>query len=263
MKKRLIINADDFGWDRDVDEAILTLGETNCITSTSILSTHVTDESLIKLKQTPISKGLHLNLIEGRPLSSGLKSLVDKKGNFLSAQKLLAKMCMGRIDLIELEVEIKAQINKLLESGIKISHVDSHRHVHLFPVLGNVILPILYRNGIVKIRSINQNRVDDKRRLIIKLFSSFPNSAKKKFNKPELLLCDFSMNNNIDDTLFTSSIHKAFINHSTVEFMTHPAKEDRKGSYLKRKMEFNYLKSGSWKKVLEEQGVQLISYDEL
>src|SRR6478609_5777627 len=105
MKKRLIINADDYGWDKDAVDGIISLCKNNCISSTSILATHVTDKDLHQIKnESSISKGLHLNLIDGKPLSKNLKTLVDKEGNFFPANQLLLRLLAGTIKLAEIEM---------------------------------------------------------------------------------------------------------------------------------------------------------------
>ena len=114
MDKRLIINADDFGWDASATEGILDLAKKNAISSTTVLATHVTAseiKDLIALRN--ISVGYHLNLIDGNPVSrhSQVKSLTDKDGKFLSAQNIYKKFLLNTLSKAEIKTEILNQIH--------------------------------------------------------------------------------------------------------------------------------------------------------
>ena len=89
----------------------------------------------------------------------------------------------------------------------------------------------------------------------------FPNTTLKEFIHPQLLLSDFSIVKNISDKVFSNAIDSAFENNSLVEFMTHPGMADRKGSYLQRYAEFDFLRQGDWKNYLHERKISLVTYD--
>jgi predicted glycoside hydrolase/deacetylase ChbG (UPF0249 family) len=264
LNKKLIINADDFGWDQDTVEGILNLSALGNITSTSVMITHAKEKDIRELKKIKkVSKGLHLNLIDGQPLSpqKEVKSLTNSEGNFFPAPELMKRFLLRKIKLEELEMEIKNQISSMRQLGIEISHVDSHQHVHLFPFLGNFILPVLKKSGVKRVRTIRNNSWNDRRRMVIQLFSMYPNNSLKSFKHPQILLCDFSVKKDVNDQVFDSAMIKAFKKNQLVELMTHPALTDRPDSYLKRKSEYDYLAGESWKESLEQNGIQLLSYD--
>jgi len=266
MDKRLIINADDFGWDTSATEGILDLARKSAISSTTVLATHVSAgdiKELIALRN--ISVGFHLNLIDGNPVSghSQVKSLTDKDGKFLSAQNLYKKFLLNTLSKAEIKTEILNQINWLKKLGVEISHADSHRHIHQYPVLGDFILKVLNEAGIKKIRKLNTNRFSDKRRMILKAMSLYPHRQTKKFISPQILLSDFSADKKADMEVFSKSLNSAFEKYQTAEMMTHPGTMDRPDSYLKRKDEYEFLKSCEWKSFLEKNSVKLISFKEL
>lgn len=262
----MIINADDFGWDKFATEGILDLAKRNAISSTTVLATHVTARDIKELIALPnISVGFHLNLIDGNPVSkhSQVKSLTDKDGKFLSAQNLYKKFLLNTLSKAEIKTEILNQLQLLKKLGVEISHADSHRHIHQYPVLGDYILKVLNEAGIKKIRKLHTNRFSDKRRMILKAMSLYPHRETKKFISPQILLSDFSADKKANMEVFSTSLTSAFQKYQTAEMMTHPGTMDRPDSYLKRKEEYEFLKSCEWKSFLEKNSVKLISFKEL
>jgi chitin disaccharide deacetylase len=139
--KRLIVNADDLGADEARNDGIFAAIEAGTVTSTSILSNSPALEDAVcrirALNQKNVSFGIHVNLSEGKPLSSDLRHLTGPDGSFLgksAAQRLL--LCRGDLELEkEIRKEIDAQITMLQSAGIPIDHLDGHQHVHVFPAV--------------------------------------------------------------------------------------------------------------------------------
>ncbi len=148
MLKKLIINADDTGYDVDARAAIKELLPKQKISSTTIMVNHVRDKGLKTLNNiNGISTGIHVNLNSGRPLChrKEVASLINSRRKFYESSKLLPRFVLRKIKISEIEKEITAQIVKLRKLGIKISHADNHQHIHQFPILGKVILDILVK----------------------------------------------------------------------------------------------------------------------
>jgi predicted glycoside hydrolase/deacetylase ChbG (UPF0249 family) len=266
MDKRLIINADDFGWDTFATEGILDLAKRQAISSTTVLATHVCAEDLKELlKIKNVSAGFHLNLIDGNPVSrpSLVKSLTDSNGQFFPAPIFYKKFLLNTLNKTEVKTEVLNQIKRLKYLGLDISHADSHQHIHQYPILGDFILRILEEAGIRKIRKLNTNRFSDKRRMILKAMSLYPQRKTRNFISPEILLSDFSAERKANLSVFIKSISAAFKKYKTAEMMTHPGITDKPGSYLKRKEEYEFLKSCEWKSFLEKNAIKLISFREL
>lgn len=97
------------------------------------------------------SFGLHLNLCEGRPLTRGA-TLADANGEFLRKRTLAVHALAGRLSLRELEAEVAAQIAVLRDAGVRISHLDGHKHLHQLPVVCAAVANVLPRFGIERVR---------------------------------------------------------------------------------------------------------------
>jgi predicted glycoside hydrolase/deacetylase ChbG (UPF0249 family) len=137
--KRLIVNADDLGADEARNAGIFEAIRRGSVTSVSILANGPALEAALQevrsLTQKKVSWGIHLNLSEGTPLSSGLNLLTGKDGSLLGkaqTHKLLSNP--GNPELEKQVVqEIETQIQVLRKAGVRVSHLDGHQHVHVFP----------------------------------------------------------------------------------------------------------------------------------
>lgn len=135
----IIFNADDFGLTDADTQRILEVAGNGVIKSTTVAVTSVSDADLVTLRDSGLSAGLHVNLIEGRPLTP-CGSILNGRGEFLPKRKLLRKIVSGAVDWRQVCAEIQAQIQRLQDFGVKISHVDSHQNTHFIPpVLSSVI----------------------------------------------------------------------------------------------------------------------------
>ena len=265
MNKRLIVNADDFGMDPYCSEAIIELASLNLLSSTTILANLCSQDYLNAITHLPISTGIHVNLIEGKPLSSSEKvtSLIDKNGYFKSSARLLFDFVSGKINSIHIENEITAQYNYLKSHGVNISHADSHQHIHIYPYLGSIILAVLKKLGCQKIRSCHVTSYVDMRMAIVKIFQMIQSKELDYFAHPDGLVPTFSTEKNATLKHFENSIHAAFKNTSTIEFMTHPATENNTNSYLNKKAEYDFWKNEIWKEYLLRNDIELINYHQL
>ena len=157
--KRLIVNADDFGLTRQVNQATLNGHFFGLVSSTSLLANGEAFESAVALsRQAPrLGVGVHLNLTEGKPVAaaSSIPSLVNGQGHF--ARKpghLWRALILGRVSTADIEKELRAQIEKVLAAGIVATHLDSHKHVHALPVLGRMTVRLARQYGIPAIRCV-------------------------------------------------------------------------------------------------------------
>jgi predicted glycoside hydrolase/deacetylase ChbG (UPF0249 family) len=156
--KRLIVNADDLGADEGRNEGIFEAIRAGVVTSASILPNGpALDHALEGIRSggfEEVSFGIHLNLTEGRPLAEGLSCLTGPDGNFLgkaAAHRLLLKT--GDMPLqAELAREAALQIERLLDAGISITHIDGHQHVHVFPSALPAVAETARGHGIRRMR---------------------------------------------------------------------------------------------------------------
>ena len=152
--KQLIVNADDFGADPARNNGIVEGLEAGVITSVSILANGPATADIRRLfaslSRKRISWGIHLNLSEGRPISSPLSLLTGPDGLFrgkAAAQRILAKIGNNDLDK-EIRQEIRAQIDVLHQAGIPISHLDGHQHIHVFPAVIRAALEAAELNSV-------------------------------------------------------------------------------------------------------------------
>jgi predicted glycoside hydrolase/deacetylase ChbG (UPF0249 family) len=153
-RKRLIINADDFGFSEGVTRGIVEAHAAGSVTSASIIANGIDWENAVRVARATrtLGFGVHLNLVQGRPLLR-VPSLTDPETNEFYSLGLLALRAMaGRIDRGELEAETRAQIERLRGAGIPVTHLDSHRHAHALPAIFPVVARVARDAGIRAIR---------------------------------------------------------------------------------------------------------------
>ncbi|MGB6973336.1 MAG: ChbG/HpnK family deacetylase [Terracidiphilus sp.] len=156
---RLIVNADDFGLTPGVNRAILELHRAGVLTSTTLMArAPATAEAIALARATPtLGVGCHVVLIDGQPVlpASELPTLVDlRTGHFHPTPgRFLTRLFTGRIRVSEIEAEATAQIALLQSRGLRITHIDTHKHTHMFPPVLRAILRAARKAGIRCIRN--------------------------------------------------------------------------------------------------------------
>ena len=150
----LIVHSDDFGETIEITMGIRDCIDAGVVTSTTILANmpgtaFALDEAVRRAGRA--SFGVHLNLCEGAPLTTPC-SLTDRDGRFLPKRKIAALAMLGRLDRRELETELRAQIGRVRDAGVQISHLDSHKHLHQLPGVAGVVAGLAAELGIERIR---------------------------------------------------------------------------------------------------------------
>ena len=144
-RKRIIINADDFGWSAGVTEGILKAHRDGVVTSTSLMVNMPAAAAAVRrLVEVPhLGVGVHLNVSQGPPLSSaGAAALAGRDGLMNRSAVAVILGCMAQPRLLQaVEAEFEAQIRWALDHGIHPTHLDSHRHSHGYPpILRRVVV---------------------------------------------------------------------------------------------------------------------------
>lgn len=128
---KLIINADDFGISPGQNYAIADCFTNGVVTSTTLMANgQAFDQAISIAQQLPtLDVGIHLTLDLGQPLSP-----VKEIPNLVSGPNF-KKYDLSQADLVfplnEVEIEWRRQIEKIKSTGIQISHLDSHHHIHM------------------------------------------------------------------------------------------------------------------------------------
>jgi len=156
--KKLIVNADDFGRHISVNRAIIQGHETGCITSASLMpGGEAFDDAVAKAAAHPdLGIGVHLTLIGEKPVLDPAKipSLVDEKGRlFQEYPQFLPRFLRGQIKLDDVRTELTAQMEKIAASGLPITHIDSHQHLHVLPGVIDIVLELAQQHNITALRA--------------------------------------------------------------------------------------------------------------
>lgn len=146
---KVILNADDFGYDEDSVLATIELIQRGCLTSATILlgcpGTDLAVKFALSDKSRGISYGLHLGLVgDGveRSISNSFRVrgiLTDRDGRFKGSNRLRFLSLCGLVPIDAIHDEVISQFNYLECAGVPISHFDSHGHLHKFPLINHVI----------------------------------------------------------------------------------------------------------------------------
>lgn len=269
MNKRLLVNADDFGLSTAINSGILSSHLQGIVTSTSIVASgDAFDEAVNFSRLHPsLATGVHLTLVEERPVSSYMPELPRTYGLLVKA------VSTGRIKLLAVERELRAQIEKCLAAGLKITHLDSHQHTHAFPLLFPLVVRLAEDYSIPGIR----------------LPRSWPHSRDICANRflAKCVLCLlahsdailFSLGNRVTTQRFAGLFESgdlteqallrilASLQGGTTELGCHPANADSTLRYAnwnaKRQVELASLTSPRIKEAINQLRIELISYREL
>ena len=130
--KRLVVNADDFGYARDVNSGIVDAHTKGILTATTLMANGDAFEDAVALaKANPsLDVGCHLVLIGGRSLLGSREPLPADLAEFLR------RVALRQIKPYD---ELRVQVERILAAGIRPTHLDTHKHTHLtFGVLDAV-----------------------------------------------------------------------------------------------------------------------------
>ncbi len=289
--RRLIVNADDFGFTSGVNRAIIEAHTRGVVTSSTLMSNGRAFEEAVQLARTVpnLSVGCHVVLIDGVPvLGSGhLRTLTATDSNvprFRDGLKSFAVRALaGRLDAGEIEAEASAQIRKIQAAGITVSHIDTHKHTHLFP---QVLQPLLraarscgvhaIRNPFGPRRPLRSSHLLARPSLwvryaevwVLRRFAGrFIEAAKREgFAAPDGTL-GVVVTGTLDEKLFRAMAEN--IPEGTWEFVCHPGYSDddlrSMNTRLResRETELRVLTMPEARKLLSREGIALASYHDL
>jgi predicted glycoside hydrolase/deacetylase ChbG (UPF0249 family) len=159
MAPRLIINADDFGLTPGINRAIAELHHAKALTSATLMATGPAfDDALSIAHANPtLGVGCHIVLTDGTPVSppASIPTLLGADGKTFRSSLLvfIQALLRGAIREGDIEREALAQIQKLQRAGVNVTHLDTHKHTHLFPAVARSLLRLAQQCSIGAIRN--------------------------------------------------------------------------------------------------------------
>ena len=149
-RKRLVINADDFGFTEGINRGIIEAFEAGALRSASLMAQMPAFDSAARAAREmgrSFGVGVHLSLTAGRPLGR-CPSLVDSSGDFHTLPQLIVRSLAGRVRAEDVERECAAQIARCRDAGLTITHLDGHHHVHMLPRIRGVVADVMRKAGL-------------------------------------------------------------------------------------------------------------------
>ncbi len=271
LERKLIVCADDFGLTEGINEGIIAAYRKGIITRTSIIANgEAFNHAVFLLRQNnDLRVGVHLTLVGESPINQPdkIKSLIGRDEKFLVNYKaFLVRYIFQKVNPMEVYTEWESQIQKLLNSGISINHIDSHQHLHLLPGIFDKTLDLAHKYKIKKIRMLfhDVNEIRSFKELVLALLSSF---NKRKLTSSGINCSDrfwgLKHGGNIVENNILNLIDN--LKHGTTEMMCHPGYADkdyclRYGHWhYKPEEELKALCSERVRKKLNDNNIQLVS----
>jgi len=159
MPARLIINADDFGLTLGINRTIEDLHRAGVLSSATLMATGPAFDDAVRIAQRNPSLGVgcHVVLTDGTPASppTSITSLVGPDNvNFRpSLLAFVLAIMRGQLRAADIRTEALAQIRKLQAAGLHVTHLDTHKHAHLFPAVSRPLLEAAQQAGVQAIRN--------------------------------------------------------------------------------------------------------------
>ncbi len=159
MPPRLIVNADDFGLTRGINRAVEELCTAGVLSSATLMANGPAFDNAVAIAtaQPTLGVGCHIVLTDGVPLSSPrtIPSLLGRDGRSFrpSLATFTAAALTGLLDPVEIRREAMAQIERLQAHGVRVTHLDTHKHTHIFPSVARALLEAAEHTGVPAIRS--------------------------------------------------------------------------------------------------------------
>ena len=233
---KLIVNADDFGLSEAVNYGIISAYKNGIVRSTTIMAgMPAFDHAVELLKENKgLGCGVHMTLSLNKPVLNYHKTIVDENGNFY--RRITNELIEEKFDLDEVYEEFCSQINKVINSGVNVDHLDSHHHV-IEKIVKKYNLPI--RGGF-------ESKLDyDK---VIPMTESF-------------------YNENVTEDYFEKYMDE-LKKHDVIDIMCHPAFVDEylvnSTSYAMQRMkEYSILTSEKVQEYLRKNNIELTNYSKL
>lgn len=290
----MIVNADDFGLTSGVNRAIAEAHREGVVSSATLMANAgepAFTEAVEAARALPgLSVGCHVVLVDGRPVSApgAVDTLLAIRSGepecfYSSLSAFAARATMGGFDREQLVTEIVAQIRKIQAAGIAISHLDSHKHAHIFPEILRAMLRAARICGVGAIRSpfvpmkaIMAQRFAGKSVLLkrygqVRVLNAFAGNFRRQTSRAGLRAPDGVIGvietGSMDGILLRQAL--SGLPEGTWELVCHPGYADadlravRTRLVESREQELGLLTSAELKTFLEAEKIRVIGYRDL
>jgi hopanoid biosynthesis associated protein HpnK len=275
---RLIVNADDFGMTEAVNRGIVESHDRGIVTSASLMATGAAFEHAVALAKTRpnLAVGVHLTLTEQRPLTgSAAVSLVGPDGRFAPhLVQFAGRYVRGNVVLAQVRAELDAQIRKVRDAGVVVSHLDGHQHVHVLPGIAAIVADLAAVHGIravryptERVRTYMLRNLSNARRLVEQVVlgvvcSLSPLRALRRSDS----FVGFYYGGRLDEDNLATVLRR-LPSRGTVELMCHPGGDDTRAAegywQYSWAAERAALTSPRIRALLTARGAQLVSYSDI
>lgn len=267
--RKLVVNADDFGFTRDVNEGIIEAHRWGILTAATLMANGAAFDHAVELaRENPsLDVGCHLVLVDGRSLAGEGAPLPA------TVSALMGATVLGRIRIYD---ELAAQVRRIAGAGLRPTHLDTHKHTHLFPPVLEAVARIAEEFRIPWVRRpfdfpLQPGRVSWKRRLASRSLHivrrRFQNVLARHGCRTTDHFAGFQITGHFD-AAGVAALIRALPPGST-ELMCHPGRcgeelrQARTRLKASREQELQALVSGEVREALEESGVALASFRDL
>lgn len=264
--KRLIVNADDFGFTSDVNEGIIEAHRSGILTATTLMANGAAFEQAVALaRQTPsLDVGCHLVLVQGRSVLDPARDLPR------TVAGLLRQMLAKKLPVYD---ELSAQVRRIARAGIRPTHLDTHKHTHLLPPVLEAVARIAHEFRIPWVRRPFDFGIAAGARITKGATAVGMRVMRPAFSRAlgELKTTDHFTGFQITGTLGAANLIDTIdrLPEGLTEFMCHPGKlgpELRSAkTRLKesREIELAALTSKEAREAIERRGIHLVNYRDL
>ena len=282
--RRLIVNADDLGLTAGVNRGIVEAHTAGIVTSATLMAKSQAFDDAIQLARAnpKLCVGCHLVLVDGSPLLAAdkVRSLLDHGHFRQNIRGFALRAVTGRLDADEIEAEATTQIRKLQSAGISVSHIDTHKHTHMFPQVLRPLLRAAQTCGVRAIRNpfgrvalplVARHPGLWKRYSQVRLLNAWRGQFRRAVAAAGMITTDGSLGvvatGALDPRLLGFILET--LPDGTWEFVTHPGYNDADLHNLptrlreSRDLERAVLTSDTTRGLLDQEGIQLISYRDL
>ncbi|MBQ3452008.1 MAG: ChbG/HpnK family deacetylase [Selenomonadaceae bacterium] len=237
--KKIIVNADDFGRHELINRAVERAFKAGCLKSATLMAGGAAFDDAVKVakKNSGLGVGIHFTLANGNPVlpPEEIPTLVTAEGIFHDNYlKFLKRYLSGKISRAEVHSELAAQLEKISRAGLKLTHFDSHQHLHHVPGIIEIVLKLAQTENISAMRVANTKLFDGELDSLGKLFgrlglgslAKFAEHAahKKKFATPEHF-AGIVAGESVSENFLLNLIEN--LREGTTEVMLHPGTDNK------------------------------------